>query len=476
MLRIKANKKNILWSLLLIIPFFISNYYVFRQNGLLWDDWVNFNQSFETLYSIYFFQGGHFYGLTHFFSFLNSISDTVLVFRVLNLSIFTITGYYFYKTLQEQGMDSRSCFLICLIFLLLPFDSIRSFYNVLVYNLCLMLFTIGVYHYLNQKTIKALILIFISFITNSFLFFFPVVFMIINGKKSFARVHHLLIIPVFYSYKKYVAYSRGQYADINYNNITYEGLKNGILEFRFFFTNLFESYKPYFLTKIENENLFFFFFLFLFIFCLVWIVKVANRYSYKYLLAGIGASLLLIFAGYFPYAAVKKYPIQLFYESRHQLLLNFGFSLLIFFLFRLIYQKSRIIATIIISAVLTLFIFLNYNFQKDIYINSKTQIDYFSYFENKYNDDSSVLIVMKPITSYANTMYNWRIYEYGAYLNKKKKKLNKIIIPNKVLSRTQIEKYKKYGYLFISDFDVNNFKADTVEITIPETNKLSNNG
>lgn len=462
--------------ILLFVLFFISYGLSLFQIYPLWDDWTVNEMPYEVIKSQFVGNGFHTLGLSHFHSFLNYIFPNIFGVRILNYILFGLTAIFFYKILLNRFNVPKYIALISLALLLLsPLYSIKSFQVVLPYNLCLLFFVIACYLYGENKKLLSATLFFISFITNSLLFFFFPVFFLINKLKISLKDLPFYSLPfIFYVLKSLIIKPSGAYEMEGYNEISLGGLIlngpiNSVKTLLIYPLNLLK-----YLYNLDLINFIFFIPIFAISFLFVRVIsqKYSNEKSgidtnYNILIL-LMISVILILSAIYPYAVVNKMPVNLFYESRHQLLMGFGVALFITSIYLYIKNHGSNTATVFVSFVIALFVFVNFVTQKAILANSQNQIAFFNKLAKANANDQSKIIYLKQNDVDLNDLYNWRLYEFGGYLKRNELPRNKILI-NKVTSGLVDSKRLKYfldKHYNIDEFDTTNFEIDTVYQTV----------
>ena len=459
------NKYNFLFLFLFIISFGL----IVKQNYPYWDDYVLFNQSYETLYPLYHDHGTHYFGITYLICFINAIVHNILWIRILNFALFIGTAYMFCRILKEFfQFKKESLYIIFCLFIFLPFFQIRSSYNVLVYNLCFLLFAIATYLYFKKHFKLALCFFMIAFITNSFIPLFIFVFFLVHGLQFYKQLLHLIIVPVFWLYKIYIAHSNGVFALEAYNKVGLKSIRKAMFSMDNVLKDGYINFKNYFLS-IDTPQWYIIPCLFIIIIIVLFKYKISIQFSWQRRMIFMLGAIFLIFLGIFPYAIVSKMPSGLFYESRFQMLLSIGFSLFIFSLYELFYFCLPWLANIFFSALIALFVFFNYSFQKDLLINSMEQIRVFEYVQKHFKDNQSLLLKINSVSPIFYDIHVWRIYEYGAYCKLHNFKQNKIVYYNTVLTLEEIEANKKINYYFVNDFNTKDYTIDSINVNFART-------
>lgn len=139
-------------------------------NHPFWDDWVLVDAPRDQILDT-FRQAGS------FFNFFGHLHVTMLVvgpwfYRLLTFVLYYGIGYYFYLILRRTCLlGERQSFFAAVLFLVLPFNIGRGALILLPYTLCLFLFMFA-WSNLPRWRVFSLLLFFISFNTNSLLVFY----------------------------------------------------------------------------------------------------------------------------------------------------------------------------------------------------------------------------------------------------------------------------------------------------------------
>ncbi len=382
------------------------------SNAIYWDDWIIYNVDKETIFQ-------NFHESAVFVPFVSYLHSYVLpigpwFYRLLTLISYLFISYLFNKILLSlKFLDKENRFIIILFFTVLPFNIARVALIDFPYTICLTLFFIA-WRYKNIRYIS-LPLFFISFTTNSLPFLYSIVVLHIyyeslnNFKKRFSlkillsKIDYLLLPVIFFiiKYSYFIPY--GSY--INYNNdfSLHNLFFNPIIQF---------LNSGYFLINLEFN-------IFLFLILAYIISKILPNYNKKYNLKfttkqvfvfGILTTILVLF----PYWIVGHTPTFVDWNSRHQLLMPFGMSFIFFSIYCFLnFQKWFLVFVVTIS------ISININFYFDLFKDWNKQMELKSIFENRVEEYSDKIIIIKDYTDNAFDR-TFRYYEWNGLLNLKK--------------------------------------------------------
>ena len=369
--------------LILSLFYLLANGIIIFNNGIFWDDWCLYNMSFEGVMTQFNGNGLSWYGYFHYF--LNGLSNPTLIYNSLTIGLQILSSIFLLKIVVLLKLNQKLFYLIVILASISPFFMAKNTMICLPYTLNYFLFFLAFYFLvLSVKRslviyrILALILFFLSFMVNSFIVFYIIPFVIIyiiNSKidvsqltkemiynfnfKSLLRMSDLIFLPViFFIYKKTYLNTEGLYKE-SYNKITLDNilgspkvmlksLVNQIGEFL-------DLISQYIFKDLEH------FLLFSLIISLTIIifkridVKINSIHKKKIFIVGVLCLILAIL----PYVFVQKPPSFVGYDTRHQLLMPIGVSLimvsLILSLFKSQYYK------IVFITIFSIFITISFN-------------------------------------------------------------------------------------------------------------------
>ncbi len=343
---LQSDKKTIT---LFFLIYLIANFFLLlNYDGIYFDDWALYNHSFDIIYNMFsqvMGNAGIFVSFLHY----SLLKLGVFSYRILTFFLLFLCGIFVYKILKTLNFIShQDRFFVTLLFLLAPLYSAKVALIVFPYTFCITLFFFGFYllsEYLKNlgiiKRIFILIIFFISFLTNSILVFYLVVLIYIfyklynvnfsfffNIKTFIIKKIDFIILPIIFWIIKYIYFlPTGLYSD--YNIISFKLMFSSPIYFLFVF------YKNFILSLEKALDLILFIWpliLLLFIFFYNYSnneKKVNNCPKISFLLILLG--LFFFFLGAFPYISVGKFPDDIDWSSRHQLLLPLGFSFILYF-------------------------------------------------------------------------------------------------------------------------------------------------
>ena len=381
------------------------------SNAIYWDDWIIYNVDKEIIFK-------NFHESAVFVPFVSYLHSYILpigpwFYRLLTLFSFLFISYLFNKILLSlKFLNKENRFIIILFFTLLPFNIARVALIDFPYTICLTLFFIA-WRYKNIRYIS-LPLFFISFTTNSLPFLYLIVlfhiyyesYTSLNNKFSwrilFNKIDYILLPIIFVAikYTYYIPY--GNY--INYNNdfSLYNLFSKPISQF---------LHSGYFLINIKSN-------IFLLLIVTYTVSKILPNFNNNYNLPftkkqvfifGVFSTILVLF----PYWIVGHIPTFIDWNSRHQLLMPFGISLIFFSIYYFLnFKKWFLISIISIS------ISININFYFDLFKDWNKQMELVSIFEDSSEEYADKILIIKDYTDNALER-TFRNYEWEGLLNLK---------------------------------------------------------
>lgn len=453
---------NKLPYLRIFLIYFISYFFlILNFNGIYWDDYTLYNHSWKTLSNM-FFQlsgyAGYFTAFTHYVL----LKIGVYSYRILTFILMFLSGYFFSKILEKLPfLGKKDIYFLTIFFLIAPLFSARIALINFPYVLCNFLFYLAFFllvkceYELNllRKLFISLIF-FISFITNSILFFYSIVILYLFYKNYNNEIHLLdnikkyidsnsifLILPIiFFTIKIIFFVPSGLNAD--YNKITLRGLLVARGKLQLFFNyNLIQILEETFIITINNYDLFIFItILFILTFRFFYFKEAGSDISdtkRNFLLLLLG---IIVFSiGGYPYLVVNKMPHLNDWDSRHHLLLNFGFAFILYFGINLLFRgKLRTIAMVFVISIFIVFqiyqfykYFVDYIYQQSIIENLK--------YSNIIRNNSTFVIENRLGSKMANGR-EFRFYELNGMSRMALNLDNRFY----VLKESDIEKYTIY--------------------------------
>lgn len=365
-------KRDAMKVLILLGLILLMHIILLVNPGIFWDDWTLFNMSQEGIDEQFKGNGAYYTGISHLHNYLVKTQHPVLIYRVLTLilsAISTLILYQVFKSYKEVKEDS---FYLSVIFTVAPFFLAKITLICLPYTICFTSFLVGYYLFIkivNKSHLVvrliSLLFFFISFVTNSILFVYLMiplhVWYVRRGSTlqkvviDWLKFSDFMILPIIYWTIKSIYFRPVDFFALqDYNVISLKRLLYVPVQFVVTLTETF--IRP---ISIFYENGYPYFFLAMLVGLIVISrrLPILSRYiplsgnaDYKKLLI-IG--FFLIFLCSFPYLLVGKIPSFAGYETRHQLLLPIGFSVVVVsFIGLIVVQKYRSIVFIAVICVL----------------------------------------------------------------------------------------------------------------------------
>jgi len=343
--------KKVFWILFAI--YFIVNIPIFINfNGIYWDDWVLYNQSFETINNMFLQAVGsaaYPTSVLHYFL-INYIG--LFSYRVLTFMFLFLNGWFVFKILSTLSIFSnKDKFFITLFFITAPLYSAKIALINFPYTFYSTFFFFGFYllsvHLKNLRIFKRvfiLFLFFVSFLINSILVFYAIVLMYMFYKlydynSTFFRNSIIFVrakfdfvfLPVSFFVTKIIYFAPSNLYE-GYNGISLKYILFSPLQF----INTF--YLSFSVPIVESLSLLVQIMPFIFIIFSFFLSKQLKETNQQlsgdkiselkiYLILGI----LFFFFGSFAYLAVGKIPNLNNWDSRFQLLLPLGFSFVLYY-------------------------------------------------------------------------------------------------------------------------------------------------
>lgn len=465
-LNFKENNKK---YILLFIFYSISHIWIFLiLDSLFWDDWSIYNANPQVIKNMFSMYGTPIIGYLHIF--LLKIGPPI--YKLLTFLIFFINGILLDKILKRnEFISENNRFFICLLFLVSPFNIARVTLICFPYTFCSFLFFLAWYLLPNKRFISLILFLF-SFTTNSLLVFYclPIIeifythykFNKNNILKFIKRNLFFIISPfIFYFIKIYFFNPKGIYEGYNSNfeikNLLTTPLLqiNDLIEFKSAYILLipiivlFLSYIFYKYIPIK-ENL-------------------EDYYHFKKILL---FGLLSTFCALFPYWILNHTPAFTDWNSRHQLLMPLGISVLITAILSRYEIKSR---RILLSLFITIFLIINLTNYLSLVNDFAKQNQIIKIISNSRDlDDSNIVIFQDQTVNAFDRVY--RNNEWQGILNKSLPEKNLIGVNsfNKINYLNDVFKNQCqiYGGIKIDNLP-KNLKISTIKISYAQNNNFN---
>jgi len=332
----KAKSRHRYFSPGVIVVYFFAHFgLLLLGNHPFWDDWILVDAPKEQI-----LETGRQMGL--FFNFFGYLHVAMLAvgpwfYRLSTFILYYGIGYYFYLILRRTRLlEERQAFLAAVIFLVLPFNLGRGALCLFPYTLCLFIFMLA-WSILPQKRFLSLLLFFISFNTNSLLVFYllplvedfrefalkslpnqpftSLVFLSHCRKYLFSRPATVTLPLVYYITKFLFFRPYGFYLGYNEDFSIFKLLLSPVYQLWYWAGSSIKGYPSSVLV------------LAVVIVLIVVFVRAAKLCLINYWILGISLSILVL--GMLPYYILGHVPSFTEWTSRHQLLMPFGFSILV---------------------------------------------------------------------------------------------------------------------------------------------------
>ncbi len=373
-------------DLIIFFVLYSTSFFILLINcGIFWDDWVLYNMQPENVSDIFNQAGGTWGGYFH--NFLLSIGNGITPYRILIFASYLLSSIFLYCilfTISEIGRFER--LLVVIFFAILPVNSARIALINAPSAFCYFLFWLGFLFlslYLKDKKIvfriQALIFFFLSFAVSSLLVFYVIAMFYIAYIEFYKRTatfspasiikkvlcySDFIILPVVYWIVKTI-FVKATHLYAGYYTLTMAKLY-GIPELLHlsFYTSFIEPLKQSFRLNSVISMI---------ALGIIVFLLLKNKHSQKVddkrFLFFYGGW-FLFFLAVFPYNALGLYPHLNDWQSRHQLIIPLGVSLILVYGTRLLIP-SETIQKILYSLLISSFILTNIiyyaNFQKDWY-------------------------------------------------------------------------------------------------------------
>ncbi|KOF03270.1 hypothetical protein OB69_08210 [Roseivirga seohaensis subsp. aquiponti] len=447
-LKLKHHRSPFLFTIIGI--YVLSNFLMLINGGVFWDDWILYDMPKSTVLQVFTDVGAPYIGVLH--NFLNSFDNPVFMYRVITLSLQIASVLILNRILVYiRVTDKYDRFYVLMLFALVPFYASKVTLIMLPATLSYAIFIFAFYllmRYLSQKLLYlrllSLMLFFVSFSLNSLLVFYavPIYFLVsdrspkklfdfkISYYIDFLRTHKylkildFLLLPfIFWVVKKLAFPLGGAYLNKSYNELSIKALLKFPLRFLETVKNSFLGVFSEFYSYIAIDL----FYGLLFIGVLMVGVisskfifsnraaRVESRVesSKKFLVVGFIVFLL----GSLPYILVKKIPSFEGYETRHQVLLSLGFSLLMFGFLLLI--KNNVVRRLFFYVTISVFVTCTLAFQLQYLKGWLKQEAIHGIFAKELTEDTASLIIVHDSTKVYNaTSRDIAFYNYNGIAKK----------------------------------------------------------
>ena len=384
-------------KVVITILYSLSYGLILLNDGLFWDDWTVFNQLPATRLSTSTELGFFINWSAYLHNLLLDLNFGIYLERGLIFFAFLFAAFFLFDVLGKiKEIDPKSKLFIVLLFALFPLNALRIAICTIQYSLSYFMFFSGFWllaKFLSSKRIVnrmlALVLIFISYSTNSLLAFYPllILFIIYADKINYRSISVLLskgreyldfvLSPIIFIVIKFIFYpSYGEYA--GYNQLSLDAALSGLITFPFVFYASFIRVLHVIFIDFTVHADYYLIIAFLVFALLNWHFsrfkkQEATPSVRNHDMIFLGLGFLFYFLGALPYLIIGKIPTLNFWDSRFQLLLPLGASLILYYSIRVLFTRLEIanekVIIFFLSLVLTLFVAMNISvcldYQKD---------------------------------------------------------------------------------------------------------------
>jgi hypothetical protein len=444
-------------SILVTAFYFLSHFgLVLISSSVYWDDWTLYNTSPELIFQTFDQAGTILNWASYFHTFLLGFGP--YTYRIITFFSYLLSSLLVFRILKEQlNIKPQDAFVISLLFTVLPFNSARISLIVVPYAICYVCFFIAWYLIFKNRLLSTL-LFFLSFNTNSLLVFYTLPMLTtLNlelktqnfkeiAKWAMKRLDFLLIPFIFWFIKKAYYAPTKLYSGYN-QNFSIGNLLKAFSELCLDFTNFNVPVLLCILAFIALRSMPF-------------EIETKVKINKFYLRLGIISTICALF----PYLILGHPPTFSEWTSRHQLLLPFGISLLIWvFIKKLSSLNAEILFKLIISASIA----YNISQYSAAIIDWRKQKELIRLIRSSDEIKNSNLIVFEDLTKTHNAFNrSYRFYEWSGLLKKSFADETRLGI-----SYTDIKEVKNGNYLKIKseafnfrDFDEKQIKEAVVTI------------
>jgi hypothetical protein len=408
---LKISKKDFF---LLLIFYGLSHFAIlFLLDAIYWDDWLLYGERPLHIFERFRQQGSMFNYVSYLYVILLKIGPWA--FKVFALALMFVSGLSFrYVLSRYKAIDDDTLFVVTLLFMVLPFYLAREFLINIQYTLCYCLFFVA-WAMIDRYKYLSAFLFFVSFNTNSLLVFFllPMLDLLYRNRKGSGirtLIHFiftnkiLLILPLVFFYIKtrffppyglYAGYNQFHNLDLALQNISSMAAMQ--------VANLF--------AFRVNPLLFALFFLIsLFLISKKGVIALNARLAKNFIFVGFFSITL----GAFPYWVMGHPPIFNIIDSRHQLLLPLGFSLLFTGLLMYFGLRAR---KLLLSSIIGLSLAFNVSGYFSLYVDWQKQSNLINLFrENEDIKKASLIVFIDNTISNNVSNREYRFYDWNGLM------------------------------------------------------------
>ena len=413
----------------LFVLYLLSNLLLLLNiNGLYWDDWVLYHQSFDEMKDMMNQLTGNAHVFEYLHHALSQIGNGVFPYRLLTTIVYFLSGLFLYYILSDiKSLSRKSGFYITLLFIVLPVNSARVALCDVQYGLFLCVFFMAFWlltRYVNQidRSIffRAAILglFFLSFFVSSLLVFYAIVILYLfyesNRQATKVLVHYadFICLPVlFYCIKSIYYVPYGLYS--HYNAIS--------TDYLVVMLNLAQAVKMAFYKPlvqafaVSQQFLFLLCVTMAFLFLYLREEPVESQQKKPIILMALG--ILFFMLAVFPYVAVGKIPALDHFDSRHMLLIPLGLSFFLYSIILFMERLNRAFAHIALITLLSACILKNMHDQTQYLKDWFYQVALEEHYKDNPIINDNTTFLFKSNIAFANHR-SMQFYEHNGRLKK----------------------------------------------------------
>jgi hypothetical protein len=417
--------------------YLLSYFFLLINNGIYWDDWLLYTLDKQTSIKVALDLGTGIIGF---------IGPVLLLFphgfvlgKILTFFAYFFAGIFLNCILKSiRNIDQFSRVILVTLFMIFPVNCVRISFCVIHYAFCYFLFFFAfflIFKYLQNKKlifrVLALISFFVAFFTNSFLVFYLIIILYLFYREKgtmkslksvfFACLKYVdfILLPLIFWGLKIIFFVPNGYFKGTYNQITINSFLNIGLNLKLSFrTSFFQIIKR--AVLLGKDNILLIIVLSLLIFLILKIMNFKDsKVSRKYYIFGIIFGFLCFFLALFPYLVTGNIPLNQDWLPRHQLLVPLGAVLMIFYSIQLLFSFIKInnIKIIVVSIIISLFIFANCNNYMEYYKDWFKQLALIENFKmnSKIKNGETFILIDNAYILNAKQR-SFRYYEYMGLL------------------------------------------------------------
>ena len=387
---------------IIVLIYLLVNVLMVFNNGVFIDDWKYVNQTQEDLINCFRPEGWHYTGLWAIHGFICSLPNPMIWYRAITILLWSFSIVWFYRILLTTSIYKPVAVALTLFVAVSPFNFMRFTANTLPYSLSVFLF-LGAYLILLKKqggnaglNIMVSLMFMYAFITNSVLLFYPIVMLHLWVGMKFKiapflkKYYWLFIVPIVFLAIRFTLFVPVENStSTNYNVIEPSNVK--LLPMKSLSLNY--GYLLYFVQQIK-EYIWLFIVITGFSGIILWFSKPAFLTQKTGVVAALRYALfgvVLFVLAITPYILVNKFPEFKGWETRHQLLIPFGYAFLMAAL--LFIQNNSTIRIAVLSLICGVFLTAHTS-QMIMYYKGWFKYEVIeSYFRNHPRGEANTLIL-----------------------------------------------------------------------------------